>query len=72
MGKRSELEDAHDHYFAFSTDADLDAQIQAFKQQHEAETGERLAVHSKRPLGPGTVQMTFRVVSPPRGRGKGR
>ena len=70
MGKRSEIKGAHDRVFAFQTDTDLDAQIDAFKQQHEAETGERLAVHSKRPLGPGKVQMTFRVVSQPRGKSR--
>jgi hypothetical protein len=63
MGKRSEVKDAHDAYFTFTTEADLDAQIDAFKQQHQAEHGQRLAVHGKRSLGHGKVQITFRVVA---------
>lgn len=69
MGKRSEVKDSHDRYFSFTTEADLDAQIDAFKQEHEAEHGQRLAVHGKRPLGAGKVQVTFRVVSTKGGKG---
>lgn len=52
-----------DHVFAFSSDADLDAQIQAFKQEHETAHGQRLAVDSKRPLGAGKARISFRVVA---------
>jgi hypothetical protein len=55
--------DKLDHNFAFTSDADLDAQIQQFKQEHEAAHGQRLAVDGKRSLGPGKVRMTFRVVA---------
>ena len=51
--------DKLDQNFAFTSDADLDAQIQAFKQAHEAATGQRLAVDSKRSLGPGKVRMSI-------------
>lgn len=47
-----------DHTFEFKTDADLDAQIAAFK----AEQPQRLALDGKRPLGSGKVRVTFRVV----------
>ncbi len=60
--------DKLDNNFAFTSDADLDAQIQAFKQAHEAAHGQRLAVDSKRSLGPGKVRMTFRVVEQKRGK----
>jgi hypothetical protein len=54
--------DKIDHNFAYQSDADLDAQIDRFKQEHEAAHGQRLAVDSKRSLGPGKVRMTFRIV----------
>lgn len=52
-----------DHVFAFGSEADLDAQIQAFKRVHESAQGERLAVDGKRSLGAGKVRITFRVVA---------
>lgn len=51
-----------DHVFAFTSEADLDAQIQAFKRTHAAEHGEELALDSKRQLGPGKARLSFRVI----------
>jgi hypothetical protein len=50
------------HDFVFSSDADLNAQIAAHQARHEAEHGQRLAMDARRPLGPGKVRITFRVV----------
>ncbi len=49
--------------FASSGDADLDQQVAAFRVEHEAESGQRLAMDAKRSLGPGKVRVTFRVVA---------
>ncbi len=51
-----------DRDFAFQSDADLNAGIAAFTAQHELSTGQRLAMDARRPLGPGKVRVTFRVV----------
>ncbi len=48
--------------FTFATDADLNAQIAAFTAAHAATRGERLAMDSRRPLGPTKVRVTFRIV----------
>lgn len=53
--------------FAFTSDADLNAQIAAFAAAHEAAHRDRLAVDAKRPLGANKVRVTFRVV-PAKGR----
>jgi hypothetical protein len=50
------------HVFAFTGDADLNAQIAAHRAQHERAHGQILAMHGRRSLGPGKVQITFRVV----------
>ena len=54
------------HDFGFASDADLDAQIAAFRAAHEqahaAGSGERLAMDARRSLGPNKVRVTFRVV----------
>jgi hypothetical protein len=60
MGK---VKQTVDHVFVASSEQELDAQLAEFKRQHEAETGQRLAIDGKRPLGPGKVRMTFRVVA---------
>jgi hypothetical protein len=59
-----------DHNFAFTTDADLAAQISAFKAEHEAAQRQILAMDSKRSLGPGKVRVTFRVIEKPRSKGR--
>lgn len=51
-----------DHDFAFTTDADLDQQLAAFRSAHEATHGRILAMDSKRSLGPGKLRVTFRVI----------
>jgi hypothetical protein len=48
--------------FAFANDRELDEQIAAFRREHEAAAGERLAMHARRSLGAGKVRITFRVV----------
>ena len=50
------------HVFAFSSDADLNAKIAEHRAQHERLQGQTLAMHGRRPLGPGKVQITFRIV----------
>lgn len=55
-----------DHTFEFDSDTDLDQQIAVFKAEHP----QRLALDGKRPLGPGKVRVTFRVVD--EGGSKGR
>lgn len=50
------------HDFAFTSDADLDAQIAGFQAAHEAANGERLAMDARRSLGPTKVRVTFRIV----------
>ncbi len=51
-----------DHDFAFTSDADFNAQITAFTAAHEASNHERLAMDARRSLGPGKVRVTFRIV----------
>ena len=50
------------HDFAFTNDAEFDAQITAFRAAHEAEQGQILAMDARRSLGPGKVRVTFRVI----------
>ncbi len=59
------------HDFAFASDAELDAQIAAFRAAHEAENAQILAMDARRSLGPGKVRITFRVIEKRRP-GKGR
>ena len=64
MGKSSKPgKQLVDEVFAYTSEADLDAKITAFKAAHEAEHGQRLAVDGKRPLGPGKARLSFRVVA---------
>ena len=49
------------HDFAFASDADLDAQIVAFRKAHEAAHPEWLTMHERRSLGAGRERVTFRV-----------
>lgn len=51
-----------DRDFAFANDRDLDDKIATFRQEHERNTGERLAMHARRPLGAAKVRITFRIV----------
>ncbi|MCA9699937.1 MAG: hypothetical protein KC431_20600 [Myxococcales bacterium] len=51
-----------DHVFSYTSEAELDTQIQAFKAAHADAHGEGLALDSKRPLGPGKARLSFRVV----------
>lgn len=60
MGK---VKQTVDHVFHAPSEDELDAQLAEFKRAHEAATGERLAIDGKRPLGPGKVRITFRVVA---------
>lgn len=53
------------HDFAYTSDADLNAQIAAYAAAHEAEHREILAMDAKRSLGPGKARVTFRVVQKP-------
>lgn len=62
MGK---VKQTIDHVFAAANDGELDAQLAEFKRAHEMATGQRLAIDAKRPLGPGKVRMTFRIVASP-------
>jgi hypothetical protein len=48
--------------FAFLKDADLNAQIAAFAAAHAAAHNQILAMDGRRPLGPGKVRVTFRVL----------
>lgn len=61
MPKKAEKVTLH-HDFAFTSDADLDAQIAAFAAAHAAANPERLAVDAKRSLGPTRVRVTFKLV----------
>lgn len=56
------------HDFAFATDADLNAQIAAFRAEHEATHRQILAMDARRSLGPGKVRVTFRVIEKQGGR----
>lgn len=58
-----------DHDFVFASDADLNAQIAAFRSQHEADHQQILAMHARRSLGAGKVRVTFRVIDKKRSRG---
>lgn len=51
--------------FTFTSEADLDARIRAFKADYEAKHGNFLALDQKRPLGPGKAKLSFRIVEKP-------
>lgn len=51
--------------FSFASEADLDARIRTFKAEYEAKHGHFLALDQKRPLGPGKVKLSFRIVDKP-------
>lgn len=57
------------HDFAFASDRELDAQIAAFRAEHEATHQQILAMDARRSLGPGKVRVTFRVIEKKKGRG---
>ena len=57
-----------DRDFAFTTDRELDEKIAAFRTEHEASEGQRLAMHARRSLGAGKVRITFRIVATARKR----
>lgn len=48
--------------FAFTSDADPDAQIARHRTDHQRDHGQVLAMHARRVLGAGKVMITFRVV----------
>lgn len=50
------------HDFAFETETELNEQIAAYRAEHEATHDEILAMDARRPLGPGKVRVTFRVL----------
>lgn len=62
MGKKDEKVTISQD-FAFSSDADLSAQIAAFQTKQQETQALRLAMDARRSLGPGKVRVTFRVVS---------
>ena len=70
MPKKPEKVTLH-HDFAFTSDAELDASIAAFRAAHEAAHAQILAMDARRSLGPGKVRITFRVIDKRRP-GKGR
>lgn len=51
-----------DRDFVFDGDRDLDDKIASFRDEHERNTGERLAMHARRSLGATKVRITFRIV----------
>ncbi len=57
------------HDFAFTSDAELNTQISAFRSEHAATHGQNLAMDARRSLGPGKVRVTFRIVEKKGGRG---
>lgn len=61
MAKRAEQTSTLSQDFAFTSDADLNAQIAAFQAAHAAAHNELLAMDARRSLGPGKVRVTFRV-----------
>lgn len=65
MAKKGEPETLN-RDFAFATDRELDEKIAAFRLEHETESGQRLAMHARRPLGAGKVRVTFRLVDAPK------
>lgn len=50
------------HDFAFETETHLNEQIAAFRTGHDATHDQILAMDARRPLGPGKVRVTFRVI----------
>lgn len=54
--------------FVFADDRELDRRIAEFREAHDREHGQRLAMHARRELGRGKVRVTFRVVEPPPGK----
>jgi hypothetical protein len=59
-----------DHDFVFEKEVDLNEQIASFRAEHDAAHGQILAMDARRPLGPGKVRVTFRVIEKKGGRGK--
>lgn len=60
------------HDFVFESEPGLNEQIAAHRAEHEATHGQLLAMDARRPLGPGKVRVTFRVLEKKGGRGKRR
>lgn len=60
------------HDFAFAKESELNAQIAAFAAEHEAAHHQILAMDARRPLGPGKVRVTFRVIDKPTTRSQRR
>jgi hypothetical protein len=67
MAKKAEPETLN-RDFTFADDRELDDKIAAFRREHEAAHGQRLAMHARHSLGAGKVRVIFRLVDPPRGR----
>ncbi len=67
MPKKAEPELVN-HDFVFASDRELDEKIAAHRAAHEQSTGQRLAMHARRPLGAGKVRITFRIVEAPKGK----
>jgi hypothetical protein len=61
MGKKAE-KILLSHDFGFLKDEELNAQIAAFAAAHERQHHQILAMDGKRPLGPGKVRVSFRVL----------
>jgi hypothetical protein len=57
-----------DQDFRFQSDADLNAQIAAFRAAHEAANHQILAMDARRSLGAGKVRISFRVLPKKRSR----
>jgi hypothetical protein len=67
MGQKAQPR-TFDRVFEFANDRDLDERIAEFRQAHEREQHERIAMHARRSLGAHKVRITFRVVESPGGR----
>ena len=61
MAKQREPQLVH-QIFVYASDAELNAKIAEHRAQHEVAHAQILAMHARRPLGAGKVQITFRVV----------
>jgi len=61
MGKKLEQAERLSHDFNAASEAELEAQIAAFKTAYTAEHGRLLAMDARRSLGAGKVRVTFRV-----------
>jgi hypothetical protein len=51
--------------FTFTSEAELNTLIAAHRVEHQKLHGQTLAMDSRRPLGPGKVMITFRIVEKP-------